>query len=155
MRWFRRQASSFVGAGFEDDAYTAAGARMVDRQTALGADLVLKVQPPDESEVQALGAGKALISFLKPLDAPELAQQLAQRKINAFSMELMPRITRAQSMDALSSQSTISGYRAVLLAAAALPRIFPMLVTAAGTLKPARVLVVLHAVDGSDAGMVQ
>jgi H+-translocating NAD(P) transhydrogenase subunit alpha len=145
------ESGAGVEAGFEDEAYVAAGATIVNNATALGADLVLKVQPPSESEIASLTSGASLISFLKPLDLPDLAQQLADRGVNAFSMELMPRITRAQSMDALSSQSTIAGYRAVLLAASALPRIFPMLVTAAGTLQPAHVLVVGVGVAGLQA----
>ncbi|HEM45481.1 MAG TPA: NAD(P) transhydrogenase subunit alpha, partial [Alphaproteobacteria bacterium] len=111
----------------------------------------LKVQPPTQQEIGSLRAGGFLISFLKPLDQTDLTQALAARGVSAFAMELMPRITRAQSMDALSSQSTIAGYRAVLLASLALPRIFPMLVTAAGTLKPARVLVVGVGVAGLQA----
>jgi NAD(P) transhydrogenase subunit alpha len=88
---------------------------------------------------------------MKPLDMPELAKRLADRQLTTFSIELMPRITRAQSMDALSSQSTIAGYRAVLLGAAALPKIFPMLVTAAGTIQPARVLIIGAGVAGLQA----
>ena len=145
------EAGAGVEAGFEDAAYVAAGATIVDAATALSADLVLKVQPPNDDEIAQLSSGAAYISFLKPLDMPELAQKLADRGVSAFSMEMMPRITRAQSMDALSSQSTISGYRAVLLAASSLPRIFPMLVTAAGTLQPARVLVVGVGVAGLQA----
>ena len=145
------EAGAGVEAGFEDSAYVDAGASIVDAATALAADLVLKVQPPSDDEISQLSSGAVLISFLKPLDMPELAQKLADKGVSAFSMEMMPRITRAQSMDALSSQSTISGYRAVLLAASALPRIFPMLVTAAGTLQPARVLVVGVGVAGLQA----
>ena len=145
------EADAGKAAGFEDTAYVEAGATVVDAATALGADLVLKVQPPSDDEIGKLKAGASFISFLKPLDMPEVSTKLAGQGVNAFSMELMPRITRAQSMDALSSQSTISGYRAVLLAAANLPRIFPMLVTAAGTLQPARVLVVGVGVAGLQA----
>jgi len=150
------QSGAGVSAGFEDEAYAEAGARVVDGAAeALGADLVLKVQMPGESEggheVDQLREGAALISFLKPLDQTEITQRLADRGITAFSVELMPRITRAQSMDALSSQSTIAGYKAVLMGADTLPRIFPMLVTAAGTLQPARVLVVGVGVAGLQA----
>jgi len=150
------QSGAGVSAGFEDDAYAAAGARIVDAAPeAFAADLVLKVQLPGEigsgHEVDLLGQGAALISFLKPLDQTEVTQRLVDRGVTAFSMELMPRITRAQSMDALSSQSTIAGYKAVLLGADTLPRIFPMLVTAAGTLQPARVLVVGVGVAGLQA----
>jgi NAD(P) transhydrogenase subunit alpha len=118
--------------------------------------VVVKVQPPikrpgGRDELELLRSGSVLIGLLKPLDLPEVAMRLAQRGVSAFAMELMPRITRAQSMDALSSQSTIAGYRAVLLAASALPKIFPMLVTAAGTVTPARVLVIGAGVAGLQA----
>jgi NAD(P) transhydrogenase subunit alpha len=146
------EAGAGVEAGFEDSAYEAAGARIVPSAgEALGADLVVKVAMPSLAEIESLREGAALICFLKPLDQQDISEGLAKRGVTAFSMEFMPRITRAQSMDALSSQSTISGYRAVLLAATALPRIFPMLVTAAGTLKPARVLVVGVGVAGLQA----
>jgi len=139
-------------AGFPDALYETAGARIASgAQEVLGAELVLKVQPPTVQEIGQLRSDGSLISFLRPLDQTDVTQALAARGVSAFAMELMPRITRAQSMDALSSQSTISGYRAVLLAALSLPRIFPMLVTAAGTLKPARVLVVGVGVAGLQA----
>jgi NAD(P) transhydrogenase subunit alpha len=165
-----------VGAGesacFPDSEYEDAGARLVAEaaQVLGGADVVLKVQPPqplatpeaspsggDRSgadvghEVDLLAEGASLISLLRPLDEPELAERLAKRGVSAFAMEFMPRITRAQSMDALSSQSTLAGYQAVLLAAVALPRIFPMMVTAAGTLQPAKVLVIGAGVAGLQA----
>jgi NAD(P) transhydrogenase subunit alpha len=147
-----------LAAGFDDAAYEKAGASVeADAAALLGrADVVLKVQPPSERdggghEVDSLRSGAVLISFLRPLDAPELAQRLANQGVTAFSIELMPRITRAQSMDALSSMSTIAGYRAVLLAAAALPKIFPMLVTAAGTIQPARALIIGAGVAGLQA----
>ena len=147
------QSGAGEGAGFSDYEYADAGASLEpDAAGLLGrAELVVKVQPPSDSEVDTLSSGSALIGFLKPLDRPDLAARLAQRGITAFSMELMPRITRAQSMDALSAMSTIAGYRAVLLAAAALPKIFPMLVTAAGTISPARVLVIGAGVAGLQA----
>ncbi len=146
------QAGAGADAGFEDGAYEEAGARIVaSAGETLTADLVLKVQVPTEEEVGQLKRGAALISFLKPLDQKDLTERLVAQGTTAFSMEFMPRITRAQSMDALSSQSTIAGYRAVLLAATKLPRIFPMLVTAAGTLQPAKVLVVGVGVAGLQA----
>lgn len=151
------QAGAGVGAGFDDAAYEAVGARIEsDVATVLGADLVVKVQGPRAREdggheVDALRKGAALISFLRPLDEPDLAQRLATHGVTAFSMELMPRITRAQSMDALSSQSNIAGYRSVILAAGALPKIFPMMVTAAGTIQPARVFVIGAGVAGLQA----
>jgi NAD(P) transhydrogenase subunit alpha len=146
------ESGAGVAAGFEDSAYQEAGARLVTGPAeALGADLVLKVQGPTQAEIAALKSGAALISFLKPLDQTDVTDALVKQQVTAFSMEFMPRITRAQSMDALSSQSTISGYRAVLLAATTLPRIFPMLVTAAGTLQPAKLLVVGVGVAGLQA----
>ena len=154
----RVEAGAGESAGFLDAAYEEAGAGIEsDPKTLLsGADVVLKVQPPDarpdgNHEVDWLRSGSVLIGFLKPLDRPDLASRLAQAGITSFSMELMPRITRAQAMDALSSQSNLAGYRAVLLASAALPRIFPMMVTAAGTLSPARVLVIGAGVAGLQA----
>jgi NAD(P) transhydrogenase subunit alpha len=122
----------------------------------LAADVVLKVQPPAQRpdaghEVDALRSGGVLIGFLKPLDLPELAARLARRGVTAFALELLPRITRAQSMDALSAMSNIAGYRAVLLAAAALPRVVPMMVTAAGTISPSRALVIGAGVAGLQA----
>ena len=140
-------------AGFPDAHYEQAGASGHDSLAGAleGADVVLRVQPPSAQEIAVLPAGSALACLLRPLDAPEVAQALAQRGVEAFSMELMPRITRAQSMDVLSSQSTIAGYRALLLGATLLPRILPMLVTAAGTLQPARVLVIGAGVAGLQA----
>jgi NAD(P) transhydrogenase subunit alpha len=146
------EAGAGLEAGLDDAAYRAAGARIEDDAAAVwGSDLVLKVQPPADDEVSRLREGAALIGFLRPLDQPELATRLAAQQVTAFAMELMPRITRAQSMDALSSMSTIAGYRAVTLAAVALPKIFPMLVTAAGTIQPARVFVIGAGVAGLQA----
>jgi NAD(P) transhydrogenase subunit alpha len=151
------EAGAGVEAGFDDDAYTAVGARIeADAAAVLAADCVVKVQPPRERpggghEVDALRKGAVLVGFLRPLDEPDLAARLASQGVTAFSMELMPRITRAQSMDALSSMSTIAGYRAVILAAGALPKIFPMMVTAAGTIQPARVFVIGAGVAGLQA----
>jgi NAD(P) transhydrogenase subunit alpha len=138
-------------AGFDDAAYTAAGARVADRAAAFGADLVLKVQGPRDSEVELLRPDATLIGLLRPLDDPRGAQRLATRGVTAFAMELVPRITRAQAMDALSSQSNLAGYRAVLMGAGALTKIFPMMVTAAGTIQPARVFVIGAGVAGLQA----
>ncbi len=146
----RVQSDAGSAAGFPDAQYEEVGAQIVPDAVA-GADVVLRVAPPDDGEVSALAKGQVLVSFLEPLDQPALAQRLAHQGVTAFAMELMPRITRAQSMDALSSQSTISGYRAVLLAATRLPKIFPMLVTAAGTLSPAKVLIIGAGVAGLQA----
>src|SRR2546426_2689243 len=105
------------------------------------ADVVVRVQRPAAEEAALLRAGTVLISFLQAARFPELVRQLAQRRVTAFSMERVPRLTRAQSMDALSSQATVAGYKAVLVAAAASSRLLPMLTTAAGTLAPAKVFV--------------
>jgi NAD(P) transhydrogenase subunit alpha len=142
-----------VAAGFTDESYVAEEAKLAAGAAELygTADIVIKVQPPEGAEVTSLRDGTALISLLRPLDIPELAVELAGRNVNAFSLEMVPRITRAQSMDVLSSQSTIAGYRAVLLAAMALPRVFPMMVTAAGTLRPAKAFIIGAGVAGLQA----
>jgi NAD(P) transhydrogenase subunit alpha len=149
------QSGAGQAAGFDDAAYTAAGARVGDRAAATSADLVVKVQPPRERpgghEVEELRSGSVLIGFLRPLDEPGLAARLARHGVTSFAMELVPRITRAQAMDALSSMSNLAGYRAVLLAATALPKIFPMMVTAAGTIQPARAFVIGAGVAGLQA----
>jgi len=147
-----------LSAGFDDEAYERAGATIEADPKALfaRADFLLKVQAPAElpdgsNELDALRPGSMLVGFLRPLDAPELAGRLAAAKVTAFAVELMPRISRAQAMDALSSMSSLAGYRAVLLAADALPRIFPMLVTAAGTIAATRVLIIGAGVAGLQA----
>jgi NAD(P) transhydrogenase subunit alpha len=147
------QSGAGEAAGFPDAMYTEKGATLESDAAALlgRADVALGVQPPSPEALGALRSGAIWIGFLKPLDELELAKSLAEKGVTSFSMELMPRITRAQSMDALSSQSTISGYRAVLLGALHLPKIFPMLVTAAGTLSPAKVLVIGAGVAGLQA----
>lgn len=143
------------GAGadssFPDAAYEQAGASLVDRDAALGADLVAKVQKPTEEEIALLREGAVLVSFLQPLNSPDLVRALARRRVTAFGMEAIPRVTRAQPMDALSSQTTVSGYKAVLMAAAALPKFLPMLTTAAGTIPPAKVFVIGAGVAGLQA----
>ena len=151
------EAGAGIGAGYDDAAYEAAGAKVVADSALLWgeADILLKVNPPtkreDRAEIDWLKPGATLISFLNPLSEPTVTQQLAQREVTAFSMELIPRSTRAQSMDALSSQANIAGYKSVLLAAASLPRIFPMMTTAAGTIPPAKVLVLGAGVAGLQA----
>ena len=115
------------------------------------ADAVVKVRKPTAEEVQRLRDGQVLIGFLEPLTDPAGIERLAERGVHAFAMESIPRITRAQPMDALSSQATVSGYKAVLLAAERLPRFFPMLMTAAGTVAPAKVLVLGAGVAGLQA----
>jgi NAD(P) transhydrogenase subunit alpha len=146
-------------AGFTDDAYRAVGCEVVDASDQIysTAQMILKVQrpgraePSGEAELDMLTEGTVLIGLLQPSGDPALFQQLADRKIIACSMELVPRTTRAQMMDALSSQSTVAGYKAVLLAANALQKFFPMLMTAAGTVRPARVLVIGAGVAGLQA----
>src|SRR6476659_2444416 len=136
-------------ASFPDEAYADAGAGLVDN--AFDADVVVKVAPPSEDEVAALGDGAVLIGFLAPLSDPEGIERLRASGATAFAMESMPRITRAQPLDALSSQATVSGYKAALLAAEELPRFFPMLMTAAGTVAPAKVLILGAGVAGLQA----
>ena len=138
-----------VEAAFIDSAYEQAGARIVD--DAFDAELVLKVQKPTPAEIEKLRSGTILIAFLQPLIDPKLAQTLAQKGVVALSMDAIPRITRAQPMDALSSQATVAGYKAVLMAADHLPRFFPMLTTAAGTIAPAKALVIGAGVAGLQA----
>jgi len=147
------QAGAGVGAGIVDEEFTAAGAAIVaDAATGYGAaDMVLKIQPPTEDEVSKMKAGTLLVSSLQPMLQLPLVQAMAEHKVNCFAMDLMPRITRAQKMDILSSQATISGYRAVLMAAMELPKMFPLLMTAAGTLTPARVVILGAGVAGLQA----
>jgi H+-translocating NAD(P) transhydrogenase subunit alpha len=151
-----------AGAGeqsfFSDAAYEAAGAKIVADVDRLwhDADVVFKVNPPQERsdgrhEADLLREGATLIGFLDPLGTPSLIQRLSDRKVTAFALELIPRTSRAQSMDALSSQAGVAGYKAVLLAAAALPKFFPMLTTAAGTIAPAKVFVIGAGVAGLQA----
>jgi NAD(P) transhydrogenase subunit alpha len=142
------EAGAGAEAGFPDDAYAAAGAVTGD---AWNVEVVCKVQKPSGAEVGRLREGAGLVGVLQAATNPDLLRHLAQRRITAFSLELLPRITRAQPMDVLSSQATVAGYKAVLLAAATTPRFFPMLVTAAGTLPPARVLVLGAGVAGLQA----
>ena len=137
-------------ASFPDADYEEAGARMVGGAWS-EADAVVKVQKPSAEEVARLREGQVLIGFLQPLTDAEGIQRLAERGVVAFAMESIPRITRAQPMDALSSQATVSGYKATLLAAERLPRFFPMLMTAAGTVAPAKVLVLGAGVAGLQA----
>jgi H+-translocating NAD(P) transhydrogenase subunit alpha len=138
------------GAHFGDDEYADAGARLLENVYG-EADIVVKVQKPDADETAALRDGTVLIGFLQPLTDPETARRLAEGGVTGFAMESIPRITRAQAMDALSSQSTVSGYKGALLAAERLPRFFPMLMTAAGTVAPAKVLVLGAGVAGLQA----
>jgi len=147
------EAGAAEQAGFIDDAYREAGVAIeADRWTLLGtADVVLSVQPPRLEDVARLRVGAATISFLQPATQGAIIEALAARGVTAFSLELLPRISRAQSMDALSSQASLAGYKAVLMAANRLGKFFPMLMTAAGTIPPARVLVLGAGVAGLQA----
>jgi H+-translocating NAD(P) transhydrogenase subunit alpha len=139
-------------AGFTDDAFAEAGARLVGGDELYrDADAVVKVARPSAGEIARLRGGVVLIAFLQPLTDAETSRALAERGVVAFAMESIPRITRAQPMDALSSQSTVAGYKAALIAADRLPRFFPMLMTAAGTVPPAKVLVLGAGVAGLQA----
>ena len=139
-------------ASFPDPAYADAGARVLAGDETYGeADVVCRVQRPLPEEVERLRPGSALVGMLQPLLNPELVQSLAERGVTSFSIDSIPRITRAQPMDALSSQSTVAGYKAALLAASRLGKFFPMLTTAAGTIAPARVLVLGAGVAGLQA----
>jgi len=141
-----------AAAGFQDAAYLAAGARVVQATEALdGAEVVATVRAPAPEAVDRLPPGALLVGLLQPATARPLLDRLAARGVHAMAMEEVPRTTRAQAMDALSSQASLAGYKAVLLGAAALPRILPMMTTAAGTLAPAKVFVVGAGVAGLQA----
>jgi NAD(P) transhydrogenase subunit alpha len=140
-----------LAAGYSDEAYAFAGAEIVDRDALKLADVVLAVQPLPLADAKLMREGALVLSFLQPAAEPELMQTFATRKVNAMSLERLPRISRAQSMDALSSQSLVIGYRAALIAAERLPRFFPLLMTAAGTVPPAKVLVLGAGVAGLQA----
>ena len=142
-----------AGAGFSDDEYVEAGATITsDRQAALGsADLVLRVRKPSVEEVGHLKPGSVHVSFLDPFNEHELIDALKARNISAISMEMIPRSTRSQKMDALSSQANLAGYVMVMKAASHLPAILPMMMTPAGTLKPAKVFVIGAGVAGLQA----
>jgi NAD(P) transhydrogenase subunit alpha len=137
-----------VAAGFPDEAYEAVGASLGDPWQA---DAVAKVAAPSADEVARLRAGQTLIAFLQPLTDTEGVERLARAGVNGFALESIPRITRAQPMDALSSQATVAGYKGALIAADRLPRFLPMLMTAAGTIPPAKFLVLGAGVAGLQA----
>lgn len=138
-------------SGFDDDAYEGVTLAASADQVYAQADVVLKVQPPTVAEVSKLKEGSVLIGFLAPHAGDERIRALQERKTTALSMELVPRISRAQSIDALSSQGNIAGYKAVLMAASLSGRLFPMLTTAAGTIRPAKVVVIGAGVAGLQA----
>lgn len=147
------QAGAGYGAGVDDAAYEKEQVALAADPAALlaKADVVLKVQPPNDAEIASMKRGATLISFLRPLDEPALSARLAQAGITSFAMELVPRITRAQAMDALSSQASLAGYRAVLVAGTSMAKVLPMMTTAAGTISAARVLVIGAGVAGLQA----
>jgi H+-translocating NAD(P) transhydrogenase subunit alpha len=146
------EAGAGVAAGFPDALYEAAGASVVAGAAVYeGAELVVRVKPPTVAEVALLPEGSVLVSLLDALTSPELVRALAERRVSAVALELVPRITRAQKMDVLSSQATVAGYKAVLLAAARTGKFFPMLMTAAGTVPPAKVLILGAGVAGLQA----
>ena len=144
------QSGAGVPASFPDDAFSAVGAEITDAATAFAADLVLKVQSPTEAELPLIKRGATLVGMLDPFNADNAAR-LAATGVTAFALEAAPRTTRAQSLDVLSSQANIAGYKAVLLAADLYPRFMPMLMTAAGTVKAARVLILGAGVAGLQA----
>lgn len=146
----RVERGAGVTAACTDAAYEAVGAELTDAAGALGAELVLKVQRPSASELAQMKSGSVLVGMLNPFDAEGL-QAMAQAGLTAFALEAAPRTTRAQSLDVLSSQANIAGYKAVLLAAHHYPKLFPMLMTAAGTIKAARVVVLGVGVAGLQA----
>ena len=139
------------GAGFVDSAYADAGADTVDSQGRGSADLVLCVQPPSSDAIAALKTGATLVGMLQPAADPSRAAALQANGIQAFPLERLPRTTRAQAMDVLSSQAGMAGYKAALIAAELAPRFFPMLTTAAGTIRPSKALVVGAGVAGLQA----
>lgn len=138
-------------AGHDDPAYLASGAEVVDRAALAGADAVVSVQPLPVDDARMLTSGALTVSFLVPAFQPELLEVFVERQVSALSFDLLPRISRAQPMDALSSQALCAGYRVALLAATRLPRFFPLAMTAAGTIPPAKVLVLGAGVAGLQA----
>ncbi len=144
------ESGAGVAAGFPDSEYAEKGARIVDRRGVFAAaEILLEVRAP--ADLDLMRPGQTAIGFSEPLSDLDTARRAAERQVSLFAMELMPRITRAQSMDALSSMATVAGYKGALIAADSLPRMFPMLMTAAGTVAPARVLVIGAGVAGLQA----
>jgi H+-translocating NAD(P) transhydrogenase subunit alpha len=149
----RLERGAGLAAGFADTAYEAAGATLVASPAAAleGVNLAARVQKPSDAEADALPQGAIVLGLLQPAQSGKLLERLAARGVSALAMERVPRTTRAQSMDVLSSQATLAGYKAVLIGAGALPRILPMMTTAAGTLAPAKVFVIGAGVAGLQA----
>ncbi|MFO1250202.1 MAG: NAD(P) transhydrogenase subunit alpha [Inhella sp.] len=146
----RVERGAGLAAACTDAAYEAVGCELTDAAGALGAELVLKVQRPNAAELALMKSGSVLVGMLNPFDAEGL-QAIAQAGLTAFALEAAPRTTRAQSMDVLSSQANLAGYKAVLMAANHYPKLFPMLMTAAGTIKAARVVILGVGVAGLQA----
>jgi NAD(P) transhydrogenase subunit alpha len=144
------QSGAGVAASVTDAAYEAVGAQITDAAGALGAELVLKVRAPSAAELSHMKSGSALVGMLNPFDA-EVLQRIATAGLTSFALEAAPRTTRAQSMDVLSSQANIAGYKAVMMAADKYQRFFPMLMTAAGTVKAARIVILGVGVAGLQA----
>ncbi|MGA2034776.1 MAG: Re/Si-specific NAD(P)(+) transhydrogenase subunit alpha [Thermoguttaceae bacterium] len=153
----RMQSGAGLAAGYPDQQYLDKGAKLTTREEALAADVLLLVRvgganpEAGRADLPRLRAAQVIVGLCDPFTGPQAIAELAQRGVTLFSLELLPRITRAQSMDVLSSQATLAGYRAVLLAAVALPKMFPMMMTAAGTITPARVFVIGAGVAGLQA----
>ena len=151
------ESNAGAGAGFPDEEFAAAGARIIASRSDLfaGADVILQVRThganPGGGDLELIRCGQSVLGFAEPLEAHGAIEAVAAAGASLYAVELMPRTTRAQSMDALSSMATIAGYKAVLLAAAELPRMFPLMMTAAGTVRPARVLVIGAGVAGLQA----
>jgi len=146
------QEGAGAGALLPDDAFAKAGATIAaDQSEVWGSEVVVTIAPPTPEEIRGLGSGSILIGFLAPLTSPGTTRALADAGATAFAMEAIPRISRAQSMDALSSQSNVAGYKAALLGAEEMGRFYPMLMTAAGTIPPAKVLVLGVGVAGLQA----
>lgn len=150
----RVERGAGVGSHYSDEAYTQAGAQIVSENDAASwsaADIVVTVHPPTPAQIRNMKRGAVLLGLLAPLKHPDVVRALAETGITSFSAEFIPRISRAQAMDVLSSQASIAGYKAVLLAANEAPKLFPMLMTAAGTIAPCRVLVLGAGVAGLQA----
>lgn len=147
------ESGAGLQAGATNDDYSNAGAQVSDDRAALlsSADVLVVVNRPDAEDFRSMKPGAVVLGFLKPLDEPQALEPAAENHLTTFAMELVPRITRAQAMDALSSMATVAGYKAVIIAAAHIPRMFPLLMTAAGTVPPARVLILGAGVAGLQA----
>ena len=147
------QHGAGVDAFYSDDAYEKAGARIApDAGSAhAGADIVVRVQRPDADEAALIADGTTLVALMQPATAGPILEQLNGRSVSVLALEMVPRITRAQSMDVLSSQATVAGYKAVLIGASLMPRFLPMLTTAAGSITPAKAFVIGAGVAGLQA----